>query len=214
MKMFQSCAKEFNLPGGKGALKALDTRHDYLSTIRFLIQDAKADIYAYKIRHVNPLLKAVQTGYTEAVRLLLEAGASPNPIDTETGQKRLLLADAMKRSENHCVVKMLLKAGAEADLDQMPQRDLTRSEGDELPIMHLTTPHSNPLYAREEVDIARFVCRKIKNFDKAIDGHPALWHYVRKGRQDIGRLLIEYGARPELANVDVSDDVLGLVSLE
>ncbi|KAF4997838.1 hypothetical protein FGRMN_3586 [Fusarium graminum] len=193
----QSCIKELNLPGGKGALKALDTRRDYLSTIRYLIQDAKADIYANKIRRVNPLLKAVQTRYPEAVRLLLEAGASPHPIDTETGQKRLLLADAMKRSENHCVVKMLLEAGAEADLDQMPERGLTRREGDGLPIMHLTTPNSNPLYAREEVDIARSVCKKIKNFDQAIDGHPALWHYVRKGRQDIGRLLIERAAIPE-----------------
>ncbi|KAF5668456.1 ankyrin-2 [Fusarium heterosporum] len=210
----QSCIKEFNLPGGKGALKALDTRHDYLSTIQYLIQDAKADIYANKIRHVNPLLKAVQTRYPEAVRLLLEAGASPNPIDTETGQKRLLLADAMKRSENHCVVKMLLEAGAEADLDQLPERGLTRREGDGLPIMHLTTPNSNPLYAREEVDMARSVCKKIKNFDQAIDGHPALWHYVRKGRQDIGRLLIEYGASPELANVNVNDNDLGLVSLD
>jgi ankyrin repeat protein len=208
----QDWAKEPNMPQGEGALKASDTHHDFLGTIRYLIKDAKADISAQEVKRSSPLLTAVQARYAEAVELLLEAGASPNPIDTNTGQRRLLLVDAMKRSGNHRVVKMLLEAGAEVEPSQMPERDLTRDEGDELPIMHLTNPNSNPWYARHECDIARSICKRTKNIDKVIDGHTAMWHYIRKGRQDIGMLLMQEGANPGLAKVHVYPDNLGFVA--
>ncbi|KAM0202591.1 hypothetical protein ACHAPQ_011794 [Fusarium lateritium] len=208
----QDWAKEPNMPQGEGALKAPDTHHNFLSTIRYLIKDAKADISPQEVNRSSPLLKAVQTRYAEAVELLLEAGASPNPIDTSTGQMRLLLVDAMKRGENHRVVKMLLEAGAEVEPPQMPVGDLTKEEGDELPIMHLTNPNSNPWHARQEHDIAQRICKRIKNIDKVIDGHTAMWHYIRKGRQDIAILLMQEGASPELANVHVCLDTLGHVA--
>ncbi|KAM0562649.1 hypothetical protein ACHAPJ_002339 [Fusarium lateritium] len=206
--------KEFNMPRGDGALSPLHTRRDHLSTIKFLINNPKTDIYADRIRDISPLQLAVTRRYSEVVELLLNKGASPNPIDNEAGGKRLLLTDALKRTENSPIIKMLLDAGAEADLDQMPEGGLSEEQGSSLPIMNLTSAGSNPLYAREEVDIARLVCRKIKteHFNANIDGHPALWHYVRKGRGDIGQVLIQAGADPEVANVEVRDTVLGLIA--
>ncbi|KAH7243265.1 ankyrin repeat-containing domain protein [Fusarium redolens] len=201
-------SKELNKPKSKGALNALDTRHNHFSTIRYLVQQANADIYANTIKNVSPLLFAISKRYVEAVRLLLEAGASPNPINKETGQKRLLLADALKRNENHEIVRMLLEAGAEADFDTMPEGDLSQAQGEALPIMNLTTSLSNPLYAKAEIDIARLVCKKIRHFNKAIDGQTPLWYYVRKGRGDIGQVLIEHGACPKLANVEVREDLV------
>ncbi|KAF4333845.1 hypothetical protein FBEOM_12334 [Fusarium beomiforme] len=201
-------SKELNMPMSKGALSATDTCHNHLSTIRYLIQQVNADIYANTIRNVSPLLFAINKRYLEAVQLLLKAGASPNPINSETGQKRLLLADALKRNENHEVVKMLLDAGAEADLDPMPEGDLSQAQGEALPIMNLTASMSNQLYAKTEVDIARLVCKKIRHFNKVIDGHTPLWYYVRKGRGDIGEVLIEHGACPKLANVEVREDII------
>jgi ankyrin repeat protein len=201
-------SKELNKPKSKGALNALDTRHNHFSTIRYLVQQANADIYANTIKNVSPLLFAISKRYVEAVRLLLEAGASPNPINKETGQKRLLLADALKRNENHEIVRMLLEAGAEADFDTMPEGDLSQAQGEALPIMNLTTSLSNPLYAKTEIDIARLVCKKIRHFNKAIDGQTPLWYYVRKGRGDIGQVLIEHGACPKLANVEVREDLV------
>ncbi|KAM0247295.1 hypothetical protein ACHAP5_004156 [Fusarium lateritium] len=208
----QDWAKELNMPQSEGALKVPDTHHDFLSTIRYLIKDAKLDISPQEVNRSSPLLTAVQTRYAEAVELLLEAGASPNPIDTSTGQIRLLLVDAMKRSENHRVVNMLLEAGAEVEPPQMPEGDLTREEGDELPIMHLTNPNSNLWHARQERDIAQRICKRINNIDKVIDGHTAMWHYIRKGRQDIAILLMQEGANPELANVQVYLGTLGHVA--
>ncbi|KAJ4264760.1 hypothetical protein NW762_005003 [Fusarium torreyae] len=204
--------KEFNMPRGDGALSPLHTRRDHLSTIKFLIRNPKTDIYADRIRDVNPLQLAVTRRYNEVVELLLNKGASPNPI--QAGGKRLLLADALKRTENFTIVRMLLDAGAEADLEQMPEGGLSEEAGAGLPIMNLTTSGSNPLYAREEVDIARLVCKKIKpgHLNANIGGHPALWHYVRKGRGDIGHVLIQAGADPEVANVEVRDTVLGLIA--
>jgi hypothetical protein len=94
----------------------------------------------------------------------------------------------------------------------MPGRDLTKTEGEQLPIMNLTTPGSNPQYAKEEADMAKVVCEKIKHFNMVIDGHRPLWHYVRQGRLDIGRILIKHGASPRLADVEVLDNVLQLVA--
>ncbi|KAH7475260.1 hypothetical protein FOMA001_g11073 [Fusarium oxysporum f. sp. matthiolae] len=208
-------SKETNMPKSKGALNALDTRHNHFSTIRYLVQQANADIYANTIRNVSPLLFAINKRYVEAVQLLLEAGASPNPINSETGQKRLLLADALKRNQNHEIVKILLEAGAEADFDTMPEGDLSQAQGEALPIMNLITSLSNPLYAKTEVDIAKLVCGKIRHFNKVIDGHTPLWYYVRKGRGDIGLVLIEHGACPKLANVEVREDTVPrLIALE
>lgn len=208
-------SKETNMPKSKGALNALDTRHNHLSTIRYLVQQANADIYANTIENISPLLYAINKRYVEAVQLLLEAGASPNPINSETGQKRLLLADALKRNQNHQVVKMLLEAGAEADLDTVPEGDLSQPQGEALPIMNLITPLSNSLYAQAEVDLARLVCRKIRHLNRVIDGHTPLWYYVRKGRGDIGEVLIEHGACPKLANVEVREDTVPrLIALE
>ncbi|RGP70501.1 ankyrin-2 [Fusarium longipes] len=204
--------KEFNIPRGNGALNPLDIHQDQLGAIRYLIHNANADIYAHKITTVSPLLMAVKTRYIEAVQLLLKAGASPNPISTVTNEKRLLLADALKTSHNHHVVEMLLKSGAEADLDQLPARDLTKTEGEQLPIMNLTTPGSNPRYAKEEAAMAEVICKKIRHFNKVIDGHPPLWYYVRQGRVDIGLILTRHGADPELADVEVLDNVLQLVA--
>ncbi|KAF4966778.1 hypothetical protein FSARC_5565 [Fusarium sarcochroum] len=203
--------KEFNMPRGDGALTPLHTRHDHLSTIKLLIQNPKTDIYADRIKNVSPLQLAVTRRYVEAVELLLDAGASPNPIHSEGG-KRLLLTDALKRIENSPIIRMLLDAGAEADLEHMPEGGLSEEQGSDLPIMNLTSSGSNPLYAREEVEIARLVCKKIKHFDANMGEHPALWHYVRRGRGDIGQVLIQAGADPEVANVEVRDTVLGLIA--
>ncbi|KAF5976275.1 hypothetical protein FCOIX_7218 [Fusarium coicis] len=207
--------KESNMSKSKGVLNALDTRHNHFSTIRYLVQQANADIYANTIGNISPLLSAINKRYVEAVQLLLEAGASPNPINSETGQKRLLLADALKRNQNHEVVKILLEAGAEADFDTMPEGDLSQSQGKALPIMNLITSPSNPLYAQAETDMARLVCKKIRHFNKVIAGHTPLWYYVRKGRGDIGQVLIEHGACPKLANVEVREDTVPrLIALE
>ncbi|KAF5703273.1 hypothetical protein FMUND_13070 [Fusarium mundagurra] len=208
-------SKETNMSKSKGALNALDTRHNHFSTIRYLVQQANADIYANTIGSISPLLSAINKRYVEAVQLLLEAGASPNPINSETGQKRLLLADALKRNQNHEVVKMLLEAGAEADFDTMPTGDLSQSQGEALPIMNLITSPSNPLHAQAEIDMARLICKKIRHFNKVIAGHTPLWYYVRKGRGDIGQVLIEHGACPKLANVEVREDTVPrLIALE
>ncbi|KAF5560371.1 hypothetical protein FNAPI_4219 [Fusarium napiforme] len=208
-------SKESNMSKCKGALNALDTRHNHFSTIRYLVQQANADIYASTIGNISPLLSAINKRYVEAVQLLLEAGASPNPINSETGQKRLLLADALKRNQNHEVVKLLLEAGAEADFDTMPEGDLSQSQGEALPIMNLITSPSNPLYAQAETDMARLVCKKIRHFNKVIAGHTPLWYYVRKGRGDIGQVLIEHGACPKLANVEVREHTVPrLIALE
>lgn len=204
--------KEPNTLGGSGALNPLHVRQDRLGAIRYLILKANADIYANRITKVNPLLMAISTRYVEVVRLLLEAGASPNPISTKTNEKRLLLADALRTSQNHHVVQILLESGAEADLDQMPDHDLTKIEGERLPIMNLTCQGSNPRHAKQEVEMTEIICQKVKHFNMAIDGHPPLWHYVRKGRVDIGRVLIKYGASPQLADVEVSDNVLELAA--
>ena len=155
---------------------------------------------------------AIQTRYTEVVQLLLDAGASPNPISTVTNEKRLLLADALRFSQNHHVVNKLLAFKAEADVEQISDQNLTKKDGDQLPIMNLTTYDSNPRYAKEEVDMAETICKEIKYFDRIVDGHPPLWHYVRKGRLDIGRVLIRNGASPQLAGVKVSEDILELVA--
>ncbi|KAM0436196.1 hypothetical protein ACHAPT_003088 [Fusarium lateritium] len=200
---------ELNVPQGNGAVKAEHTVQDVLGTIKFLIQEAGADIYAERIGTTNPLQSAVSMRHTEAVKLLLAAGASPNPIGMRTGKKRLLLADALKPGHNKEVVKLILDAGAEADVDEDPyQGPVVR-----LPIMNLTLRGSNPLYAREEVQVAQMVCERVKNMDIVVDGHAALWHYVRAGRQDIGQVLIEHGADPQKANVEVRDTVLPLVAL-
>ncbi|KAF5624053.1 hypothetical protein F52700_9809 [Fusarium sp. NRRL 52700] len=208
-------SKETNIPKSKGALNALDTRHNHFSTIRYLIQQANADIYANIIGNISPLLSAINKQYVEGVQLLLDAGASPNPISSETGQKRLLLADALKRNQNHEVVKILLEAGAEADFDTMPEGDLSQSQGEALPIMNLITSRSSLLYAKAEAEIAKLVCGRIRHFNKVIDGHTPLWYYARKGREDIGLVLIEHGACPKLANVEVREDTVpSLIALE
>jgi hypothetical protein len=156
---------------------------------------------------------AIQTRYIEVVQLLLDAGASPNPISTVTNEKRLLLVDALRLSQNHHVVSKLLAFKAEADVEQTSDQNLTKKDGEQLPIMNLTTYDSNPRYAKEEVDMAEIICKEIKYFDRVVDGHPPLWHYVRKGRGDIGRVLIRYGASPQLAGVKVSSkDILELVA--
>ncbi|GKU02424.1 Ankyrin-2 [Fusarium langsethiae] len=204
--------KELNIPRGGGALNPLDIHQDQLSAIRYLILNANADIYANRIVIVNPLRMAILTRYNEVVQILLEAGASPNPISIATSSKRLLLVDALGSSQNHYIVNMLLEFGAEADPDQMPDHSLTKLEGDQLPIMHFTTPGSNPRHAKEEADMAEIICKKIKHFNMVIDGHPPLWHYVRQGRTDIGRILIQHGANPQLANVEVLDNVSELVA--
>ncbi|KAF5021665.1 hypothetical protein F66182_6285 [Fusarium sp. NRRL 66182] len=196
---------------GSATLQPLHAFREPFSTIRFLIQDAKADIYAEKIKISNPLQVAVSRRFTEVVELLLAAGASPNPISSDTGQKRLLLKDALEAGRNLPVIRLLLNAGAEADLDQLLEQGLTKEEGSALPIMNLAASDSNPLHAREEVEAAEMVCERIKHFDTPIDGHTALWHYVRKGRGDIGRVLIQHGADLEAANVEVRDTGLGLI---
>ncbi|RSL59140.1 hypothetical protein CEP54_007437 [Fusarium duplospermum] len=201
---------ELNMSQGQGAVRAEHTIQDFPGTIKFLIQEAGADIYAEKIGTTNPLQHAVLTRHVEAVKLLLAAGASPNPIDKETGRKRLLLADALRPGHNQEVVKLMLEAGAEADVDEDPY------EGhiEHLPIMNLTLRGSNPLYAREEAQVAHMVCEKAKNINMVVEGHPALWHYVRAGRQDIGQVFIEHGADPQKARVEVRDTVLPLVALD
>ncbi|RBR07467.1 uncharacterized protein FIESC28_10625 [Fusarium coffeatum] len=204
--------REFNVTRGNGALNPLDTRQDQLGAIRYLILNTHADIYANRITRVSPLLVAIQTRYTEVVQLLLDAGASPNPISTVTNEKRLLLADALRLSQNHCVVNKLLAFKAEAGVKQISDQNLTKKDGDQLPIMNLTTYDSNPRYAKEEVDMAEKICKEIKYFDRIVDGHPPLWHYVRKGRLDIGQVLIRNGASPQLAGVKVSEDILELVA--
>lgn len=204
--------REFNVTRGNGALNPLDTRQDQLGAIRYLILNTHADIYANRITRVSPLLVAIQTRYTEVVQLLLDAGASPNPISTVTNEKRLLLADALRFSQNHHVVNKLLAFKAEADVEQISDQNLTKKDGDQLPIMNLTTYDSNPRYAKEEVDMAEKICKEIKYFDRIVDGHPPLWHYVRRGRLDIGRVLIRNGASPQLAGVKVSEDILELVA--
>ncbi|UPK93248.1 hypothetical protein LCI18_004183 [Fusarium solani-melongenae] len=201
---------ELNLSQGQGAVRAEHTIQDFPGTIKFLIQEAGADVDAEKIGTTNPLQNAVLTRHVEAVKLLLAAGASPNPIDTGTGRKRLLLADALRPGHNQEVVKLILDAGAEADVDEDPYEGRI----EHLPIMNLTLRGSNPLYAREEAQVAHMVCGRAKNIDVVVDGHPALWHYVRAGRQDIGQVLIEHGADPQKANVEVRDTVLPLVALD
>ncbi|EEU43109.1 uncharacterized protein NECHADRAFT_83893 [Fusarium vanettenii 77-13-4] len=201
---------ELNLSQCQGAVRAEHTVQDFPGTIKFLIEEAGADIYAEKIGTTNPLQNAVLTRHVEAVKLLLAAGASPNPIDTRTGRKRLLLANALRPGHNQEVVKLLLDAGAEADFDE----DLYEGRIEHLPIMNLTLRGSNPLYAREEAQVAHMVCERAKNINVMVDGHPALWHYVRAGRQDIGEVFIEHGADPQKANVEVRDTVLPLVALD
>lgn len=192
-------------------MSAEHTIQDFPGTIKFLIQEAGADVYAERIGTTNPLQNAVLTRHVQAVKLLLAAGASPNPMDTMTGRKRLLLADALRPGHNQEVVKLMLDAGAEADVDD---EDPYQGPIEHLPIMNLTLRGSNPLYAKEEAQVARMVCERVKNMDVVVDGHPALWHYVRAGRQDIGQVLIEHGADPKKANVEVRDTVLPLVALD
>ncbi|KAJ3519780.1 hypothetical protein NM208_g13990 [Fusarium decemcellulare] len=199
---------EFNVPQGNGALQAWHTTQDVVGAIKYLIQEAGADIFADKIRTVSPLQQAVLTRYLEVVKLLLDAGASPNPIDTRTGEKRLLLADALEPGYNKKVVELILSAGAEADFGEAA----FGGESHSLPIMNLTLRGSNPLYAKEEVQVAHLVCGRMKNINVEINGHAPLWNYVRKGRQDIGQVMIEHGADPEKANVEVRDTVLSLVA--
>jgi ankyrin repeat protein len=191
-------------------VRAEHTIQDFPGTIKFLIQEAGADIDAEKIGTTNPLQNAVLTRHVEAAKLLLAAGASPNPVDTTTGRKRLLLADALRPGHNQEVVKLMLDAGAEADVDEDPYEGRI----EHLPIMNLTLRGSNPRYAREEAQVAHMVCERAKNINVVVDGHPALWHYVRAGRQDIGQVLIEHGADPQKANVEVRDTVLPLVALD
>ncbi|RSM02474.1 hypothetical protein CEP52_007962 [Fusarium oligoseptatum] len=201
---------EFNLSQGQGAVRAEHMIQDFTGTIKFLIQEAGADIYPGTIGTTNPLRHAVFTRHVAAVKLLLAAGASPNPIDKKTGRKRLLLADALRSGHNQEIVKLMLEAGAEVDVVDDPYEGLI----DHLPIMNLTLRGSNPLYAREEVQVAHMVCERAKNINMLVQGHPALWHYVRAGRQDIGQVLIEHGADPEKAKVEVRDTVLPLVALD
>ncbi|KAF4979325.1 hypothetical protein FZEAL_4447 [Fusarium zealandicum] len=189
---------ELNVPQGNGALQPWHTTQDVFGAIEFLIKEAGADIYPDTIGTVSPLQEAVKTRHVKVVKLLLAAGASPSPTDTSTGRRRLLLADALRPGYNQQVVKLMLDAGAEADagLDEEP------GESRDMPIMNLTLRASDPLNAKEEVKIAHMVCERVKNIDADIDGHPALWHYVTRGRQDIGQVLIEHGADPEKANVE------------
>ncbi|EGU88129.1 hypothetical protein FOXB_01357 [Fusarium oxysporum f. sp. conglutinans Fo5176] len=128
---------------GNGALKPSHARQDSLSTIKFFIHNAMTYIYVDKFENLAELLLAV--------------GASPNLINSDTGQKRFVLVDALKQGRNLPIIQLLLKAGAEAELDEMPDNGLTREEGAELPIMHLTVSGTNPLYAREEVKVAGMV---------------------------------------------------------
>ncbi|KAK2687151.1 hypothetical protein QWA68_014341 [Fusarium oxysporum] len=167
---------------GNGALKPSHARQDSLSTIKFFIHNAMTYIYVDKFENVSPLHLVVSKRYTEVAELLLAVGASPNLINSDTGQKRFVLVDALKQGRNLPIIQLLLKAGAEAELDEMPDNGLTREEGAELPIMHLTVSGTNPLYARDEVKVAGMVCKRIKRFNTAIDKHLALWHYIREGR--------------------------------
>ncbi|EXL64687.1 hypothetical protein FOPG_19057 [Fusarium oxysporum f. sp. conglutinans race 2 54008] len=148
---------------GNGALKPSHARQDSLSTIKFFIHNAMTYIYVDKFENVSPLQLVASKRYTEV-------GRTPSRLD------------ALKQGRNLPIIQLLLKAGAEAELDEMPDNGLTREEGAELPIMHLTVSGTNPLYAREEVKVAGMVCKRIKRFNTAIDKHLALWHYIRKGR--------------------------------
>ncbi|KAJ4088471.1 hypothetical protein NW756_006866 [Fusarium oxysporum] len=167
---------------GNGALKPSHARQDSLSTIKFFIHNAMTYIYVDKFENVSPLQLVFSKRYTEVAELLLAVGALPNLINSDTGQKRFVPVGALKQGRNLPIIQLLLKAGAEAELDEMPDNGLTREEGAELPIMHLTVSGTNPLYAREEVKVAGMVCKRIKRFNTAIDKHLALWHYIRKGR--------------------------------
>ncbi|KAI8395010.1 hypothetical protein FOFC_10705 [Fusarium oxysporum] len=125
---------------GNGALKPSHARQDSLSTIKFFIHNAMTYIYVDKFENVSPLQLVASKRYTEV-------GRTPSRLD------------ALKQGRNLPIIQLLLKAGAEAELDEMPDNGLTREEGAELPIMHLTVSGTNPLYAREEVKVAGMVWR-------------------------------------------------------
>ncbi|KAJ9426001.1 hypothetical protein QL093DRAFT_2630063 [Fusarium oxysporum] len=174
---------------GNGALKPSHARQDSLSTIKFFIHNAMTYIYVDKFENVSPLQLVVSKRYIEVAELLLAVGASPNLINSDTGQKRFVLVDALKQGRNLPIIQLLLKAGAEAELDEMPDNGLTREEGAELPIMHLTVSGTNPLYAREESQVCRHAL--------------ALWHYIRKGRFKCGSSRYFFEACNELIIVRV-----------
>jgi TPR repeat protein/ankyrin repeat protein len=76
---------------------------------RLIEKGASVDeLYIY---HRTPLINAVQSGYPNNVKVLLNAGADPN-ARSDLGETALLSCFIREEPINHIIVELLLKAGA------------------------------------------------------------------------------------------------------
>ncbi|KAH7165356.1 ankyrin repeat-containing domain protein [Dactylonectria macrodidyma] len=179
---------EPNVPGGEGSLEPSHAVQDVRGAIRYLIQEAGADIYVQPPWRGHPLCCAILSENAPGVKLLLEAGASMDPVNPKTGRRTLMLTLAMSNREDPEIVDMLLDAGAQVEVDEDPFQGSYL----EIPIMMLLSfaPKNAELQAR----IAHRICKRMKNVDAMIEGETPLLFYLHARRIDIAKVILQYGA--------------------
>ncbi|KAF7542604.1 hypothetical protein G7Z17_g11432 [Cylindrodendrum hubeiense] len=184
----ETWSTEPNVAGGGGALDPSHTVQDVSGAIRFLIQEAGANIYAQRSWDSHPLRWAISAENTEGVKLLLQAGAPTNPINPSTGQRILLLKEALANKETLEIVNMLLDAGAEVEPDEFPLKEYHT----QVPIIILIS------FAKRspevQVNIAHRICKRIRDINADIGGETTLFYYLYAMRMDIAKVIIQYGA--------------------
>jgi ankyrin repeat protein len=183
---------------------------------------AGADPNATVLSHgETPLMFAARSGSTEAVRVLLDAGAKLEAKDAQRGTTALIWA----AEQNHPdVVKLLLARGADVKVQSnvtIPTarggrgggRGAPAGRGPAVPAGSEAEPPPPPvisrggltplIYAAREgwMDIAKTLLDGGAPINQtSADGSSALLVAVQNGQSDVARLLIDRGANPDLAN--------------
>jgi len=149
--------------------------------------DAGADVAAPDRAGEPPLLQSARVGNVEVAAALLEHGAKIDVREASFGQTALLLAARHGHVE---LVRLLLDSGADIDAATMPE-----------PPPRFIPPSESPPGLSRGIGIVRagWPEDRGKRFP-AGGAKTALNYAAREGHLDVARLLVERGAKLELAD--------------
>lgn len=170
--------------GGQGATLLYSMAElGQADAVDFLVEHgAKVDLAPPCCDGAVPLLAAARQGHTDALKLLLAAGADIETLDT-SGWTPLLEAARLGHAE---AVQVLINAGADVD-----GRGLEKTENTPL-LWAVMQGHA---------DVARALVEAGAGLDEANrSGVVPLMHAAFRGDVDLATLLLDRGAAPETEN--------------
>lgn len=158
---------------------------------------AGADVNAGLPEGQTVLMTAARTGKPEALKILLEHGADANAREVWIGETALMWAAA----ENHGdAVKMLLDGGADPNIQSYPTNFKRKVSGQTvLPRGGFTAT----MYAAREgaIDAVRALADGKADLNRGdADGMSALMIAIINAHYEVGALLLEKGADPNIAD--------------